>query len=126
MFYTDLENGCFNTFESTILNDRLLSKFQHNFPHGLVSFADGFSTDPLRHKADCLKQLVQVFSFINNNVELVVVIFNKSQLYSVFHQYRQAKFDNGGLILSSSQFLLLPQLPQKMKLASKVVKMHSK
>lgn len=31
---------------------------QHNFPHGLVSFADGFSTDPLRHKADFLKGLV--------------------------------------------------------------------
>jgi hypothetical protein len=37
----------------------------------------------------------------------------------------QAKFDNGGSILSSSQFLLLPQLPQKMKLASKVVKIDS-
>ena len=31
---------------------------QHNFPHGLVSFADGFSTDPLRHKADYLKGLM--------------------------------------------------------------------
>jgi hypothetical protein len=42
--------------------------------------------------------------------------------YSVFHQFRQAKFDNGGSILSPSQFLLLPQ---KMKLASKVVKIDS-
>lgn len=31
---------------------------QHNFPHGLVSFADGFTTDPLRHKAEFLKGLV--------------------------------------------------------------------
>ncbi|UYV77743.1 PITPNM2, partial [Cordylochernes scorpioides] len=30
---------------------------QHNFPHGLVSFADGLSTDPLRHKADYLRHL---------------------------------------------------------------------
>ncbi len=30
------------------------------------------------------------------------------QNYSVFHQFRQAKFGNGGSILSSSQFLLLP------------------
>ncbi len=44
--------------------------------------------------------------------------------YSVFHQLRQAKF--GGSILSSSQFLLLPQLPQKMELASKAVKVDSK
>jgi hypothetical protein len=40
--------------------------------------------------------------------------------------FRQVKFDNGGLILSSRQFLLLPQLPQKMKIASKVVKIDSK
>jgi hypothetical protein len=46
--------------------------------------------------------------------------------YSVFHRFRQAKFDNGGSILSSSQVLLQPQLPQKMKLASKMVKIDSK
>ncbi len=28
--------------------------------------------------------------------------------YSVFHRFRQAKFGNGGSIISSSQFLLLP------------------
>jgi hypothetical protein len=33
---------------------------QHNFPHGLVSFADGLSTDPLGHKATYLKNLIQV------------------------------------------------------------------
>ncbi len=33
---------------------------------------------------------------------------------------------NGGSILSSSQFLILPQQPQKIKLASKVVKVDSK
>ncbi len=31
----------------------------------------------------------------------------------VFHRFKQAKFDNGGSILSSSQYLLLHQLPQK-------------
>jgi hypothetical protein len=44
----------------------------------------------------------------------------------VFHQFRQAKFAYGGSILSSSQFLLLAELPQKMELASKVVKVDSK
>jgi hypothetical protein len=43
----------------------------------------------------------------------------------VFHQFRQAKFDSGDLILSSRQFLQLPQLLQKMKPASKVVKIDS-
>jgi hypothetical protein len=42
--------------------------------------------------------------------------------YSVFHRLSQAKFVYGGSILSSSQFLLLPQLPQKIKFAFKVVK----
>jgi hypothetical protein len=47
-------------------------------------------------------------------------------VHSVFHQFRQAKFDYGGSILSSSQFLLLLQLPQKVELTSKVVKVDSK
>jgi hypothetical protein len=34
-----------------------------------------------------------------------------NKLYRVFHQFRQAKFSIGGSILSSIQFLLLPQLP---------------
>jgi hypothetical protein len=51
---------------------------------------------------------------------------HRENQYSVFQQFGQAKFDNGGWILSSSQFSLLPQLPQKMELTSKVVKMDSK
>jgi hypothetical protein len=47
-------------------------------------------------------------------------------LYSVFHRFGQAKFAYGGSILSSGQFLLLFQLPQKMELASKVVKIDPK
>ncbi len=46
--------------------------------------------------------------------------------YSVFQGFRQAKSSNGGSILSWSQFLILPQLPQKMKLPSNVVKVDSK
>jgi hypothetical protein len=46
--------------------------------------------------------------------------------YSVFQGFSKAKSANGGAILSSSQFLVLPQLPQKIKLASKVVKINSK
>lgn len=30
---------------------------QHNFPHGMVSFAEGLSTEPLRHKASYLRHL---------------------------------------------------------------------
>ncbi|XP_075033739.1 membrane-associated phosphatidylinositol transfer protein 2 isoform X8 [Mixophyes fleayi] len=32
---------------------------QHNFPHGIVSFCDGLVHDPLRHKANFLKTLIQ-------------------------------------------------------------------
>jgi hypothetical protein len=41
-------------------------------------------------------------------------------------QIWQAKFPNGGLILGSSQFSILPQLPLKMMLNSKVVKIDTK
>jgi hypothetical protein len=51
----------------------------------------------------------------------IQIFFN---YYSVLHQFRQAKFANGGLILSLSQSSILPQLPQKIKLASKVVKIN--
>jgi hypothetical protein len=44
----------------------------------------------------------------------------------VFQGFSKAKFANGGSILNSSQFSILPQLAQKMKLASKVVKMDLK
>jgi hypothetical protein len=46
--------------------------------------------------------------------------------YSVIHQFRQAKFAYGGSILSSCNFLLLPQPPLKITLATKVVKIDSK
>jgi hypothetical protein len=42
----------------------------------------------------------------------------------VFHQFRQAKFAYGGLVLNSSQFLLLTQRPLKTTLALKVVKIE--
>jgi hypothetical protein len=52
--------------------------------------------------------------------------FDFQFLQRVFHRYRQATFAYGGSILSSSQFLLLPHLSQKMKIATKVVIMDSK
>jgi len=51
---------------------------------------------------------------------------NNIHWYSVFQGFSKAKSANGGSILSSNQFLILPQLPQKIKLASKVVKVDSK
>jgi hypothetical protein len=50
------------------------------------------------------------------------LIFLSENTGRLFRQFRQAKFANGGSILSSSQFLLLPQLPRKMEFATKVVK----
>jgi len=37
--------------------------------------------------------------------------FHKAWTYRVFHKFRQAKFAYGGLVLGSSPFSLLPQLP---------------
>jgi hypothetical protein len=47
-------------------------------------------------------------------------------LYNVHHRFRQAKFGYGGLISSSSQFLILPYRPLKTSLAIKVIKNDSK
>jgi len=46
----------------------------------------------------------------------------KKFFYKVFHGLGQAKFAYGGLILGSSQFTLLSQLPLKKMLDLKVVK----
>jgi hypothetical protein len=47
-------------------------------------------------------------------------------MYSVFQGFSKAEFAKGGSILGLSQFSILPQLAQKMKLASKVVKIDPK
>ncbi len=49
-----------------------------------------------------------------------------AQGYSVFQWFRQAKFANGGVILSSNQFSLLPKLTRKAELDLKMVKYDSK
>jgi len=47
-------------------------------------------------------------------------------MYRAVHIFGQAKFAYGGLVSGSSQFALLPQLPLKMMLGLKVVKIDSK
>ena len=46
--------------------------------------------------------------------------------YRAFHRFGQAEIAYGGLVLGLSQFSILPQLPLKMTLASKVVKIDLK
>jgi len=43
-----------------------------------------------------------------------------------FHRFGQAKFPNGGLVSDSSQISILPQLPPKILLDSRVVKIDQK
>jgi hypothetical protein len=61
----------------------------------------------------------------------IFVLSNPDELldrnsYSVFRRFGQVKFVNIVSILSTSQISLLPQLHQKMKLVSKVVKTDTK
>ncbi len=44
----------------------------------------------------------------------------------MFHGFEQAKFPDGGSVLGLSKFLILPQLPPKIRLNSKVVKIDPK
>jgi len=44
----------------------------------------------------------------------------------VFHGFGQAKFPDGGSVLGSSQFSILPHLPPKIMPDSKVVKIDPK
>jgi len=49
-----------------------------------------------------------------------------STSYREFHGFGQAKFSDGGSVLVSSQFSIAPQLPSKIQLDSKVVKIDPK
>ncbi|KAL9886990.1 retinal degeneration B isoform 1-T2 [Glossina fuscipes fuscipes] len=51
---------------------------QHNFPHGLISFADGLSTDPLGHKTAYLNNLVQ------NHGIIIMAAYGSSKDISVY------------------------------------------
>jgi len=46
--------------------------------------------------------------------------------YRAFYRFGRAEFTNGGLVLGSGQFSILPQLPVKILLDSKVFKIHPK
>jgi len=50
----------------------------------------------------------------------------KVKTYRAFHGFWQARFPDGGSVLGSSQFCILPQLPLKTMLDLKVVKIDSK
>jgi len=65
-----------------------------------------------------------VFLFITFKAVAVLM----KQIYRAFHGFVQAKFPYGGSILGSSQFSIqwLPQLPPKILLNSKVVKIGPK
>jgi len=49
-----------------------------------------------------------------------------SKYYRAFHRFGQAKFPDGGLVLGSSQFSVLPQLTPKTMLGLREVKINSK
>jgi len=59
---------------------------------------------------------------LQTNIALVFNKFDNAKSYRAFHQFGQAKFPNGGLVLGLSRFSILPQQPPKILLDSKVVK----
>ncbi len=74
------------------------------------------------------KETFQILQQISNVIKLLgIFILKPSQKKnSLFYRFRQAKYAYGSSILSSNHFLLLFQLPQKMKFASIVVKTDQK
>jgi hypothetical protein len=61
-----------------------------------------------------------------NYAAFVRIKFRRIDSYRSFHGFGQAKYPSGGLVLGLSQFSILPQLPPKIMLDSKVVKIDSK
>jgi len=63
---------------------------------------------------------------ITNLVSLKVNLFYRIAFNRAFHKFGQAKFVHAGLILGSSQFTILPQLPLKTRVDLKMVKIDLK
>jgi len=53
-------------------------------------------------------------------------LYFSGKIYRAFHRFSKTKFLDGGFILGSNQFWKLPQLPPKILLNSKVVKIDPK
>ncbi len=109
---------------------KTLTEFNFNLPPKMMSRAHSIYLKYLcvRHSALELRDLSEVRWKIYEKVggakekdsDRVI------KFYSVFQRFSKTKSANEGSILSSSQFLKLPQLPQKIELTSKVVKVDSK
>ncbi|XP_076290139.1 retinal degeneration B isoform X3 [Lasioglossum baleicum] len=78
---------------------------QHNFPHGLVSFADGLSTDPLGHKAAYLNRLVQEHGVIIHHA------YGSSKDISVYT----------AINLKPSQIFIIGKVPKKHHLLATIL-----
>ncbi len=61
---------------------------------------------------------------MQNLITLYVAL--KGSMYIAFHGFGQVKFFDGGSVLGSNQFSILPQLPQKIMSSLKGVKIDSK
>jgi len=59
-------------------------------------------------------------------ISLFYLILSKQHTYRAFHRFGQDKFPDGVLVLGLSQFSILLQLPPKILLNSKVVKIDQK
>eukprot|EP00058_Branchiostoma_floridae_P005248 XP_002590736.1 hypothetical protein BRAFLDRAFT_78151 [Branchiostoma floridae] len=99
---------------------------QHNFPHGVVSFCDGLSHDPLRQKANYLRNLVQEVEIVIHaaygSVKDIPVYtslgLESSRLFIVGRPNKknqhQAQFINEGYAVHLSHLLHQPaSLPAK-------------
>jgi len=74
----------------------------------------------------------EIFANTINSIiifKLLAFYFDKClflALYRAFQRFGQAQYPDGGLVLGSSQFSILPKLPLKTMLGLKVFKIESK
>ncbi len=87
----------------------------------LCFYALNYNRKNIRHTARLLL-LTRVQSYKRNFVLIKSNLILSS--YRAFHWFEQAKFLVGGSVLGSSQFSILPQLPPKIMLFLKMVKIN--
>lgn len=85
---------------------------QHNFPHGLVSFADGLSTDPLGHKTAYLNNLITnhgvlIHSAYGSSKDIIVYTNIGMKAKQIYIVGKVSFADNKSFFLDKQIFLMI-------------------
>ena len=93
----------------------------------LVGLAPGFKSNGIAISSCLCVQFTNIYIALKFESFFAINVLHKCAMHVPYRQiFEQVQLGFGGQVLSSCQFSLLSQLPQNMRVTSKVVKIYSK